>query len=126
MIMKAKNDKANRPGRQAGLLRRQKGKEEKNDFSGYPTYPANEDIYSKYKEEKDINPEDISKTKGLHDNYGTNSEIDFNDDVSGRDLDVPGAELDDNQENIGSEDEENNYYSLGGDDHNELEEDKGD
>jgi len=25
---------------------------------------------------------------------------------------------------IGSEDEENNYYSLGGDDHNDLDEDK--
>ena len=29
------------------------------------------------------------------------------------------------QENIGTEDEENNYYSLGGDNHNDLEEDKG-
>jgi hypothetical protein len=33
--------------------------------------------------------------------------------------------LDDRQEFIGSEDEENNYYSLGVDDHNDLEEDKG-
>lgn len=30
---------------------------------------------------------------------------------------VPGAELDDASEEIGSEDEENNYYSLGGDNH---------
>lgn len=29
--------------------------------------------------------------------------------------DVPGAELDDENEDIGEEDEENNYYSLGGD-----------
>jgi hypothetical protein len=41
------------------------------------------------------------------------------------DLDIPGAELDDKQEEIGSEDEENNYYSIGGDNHNDLEEDKG-
>jgi hypothetical protein len=34
-------------------------------------------------------------------------------DLSGDDLDVPGAELDDDQEDIGSEDEENNYYSRG-------------
>jgi hypothetical protein len=27
---------------------------------------------------------------------------------------------------VGSEDEEKNYYSLGGDDHNDLEEEKGD
>jgi hypothetical protein len=34
--------------------------------------------------------------------------------------------LDDEQEKNGSEDEENNYYSLGGDGHNDLDEDKGD
>jgi hypothetical protein len=42
---------------------------------------------------------------------------------SGDDLDIPGAELDDDMEEIGSEDEENNSYSLGGDNHNDLEED---
>jgi hypothetical protein len=42
---------------------------------------------------------------------------------TGADLDA-GSELDDQQENVGSEDEENNYYSLGGDNHNDLEEDK--
>ena len=35
---------------------------------------------------------------------------------SGRDLDTGGAELDDQNEAIGEEDEENNSYSLGGDD----------
>jgi hypothetical protein len=30
-------------------------------------------------------------------------------------LDVPGSELDDEMEDLGEEDEENNYYSLGGD-----------
>ena len=33
------------------------------------------------------------------------------DDVSGEDLDIPGAEADDEQEIIGGEDEENNAYS---------------
>jgi len=37
-------------------------------------------------------------------------------------LDVPGAELDDANESIGEEDEENNYYSLGGDNHQDLDE----
>lgn len=37
------------------------------------------------------------------------------DDVSGEDLDVPGATDDDANEEIGEEDEENNSYSLGGD-----------
>lgn len=38
-------------------------------------------------------------------------------DMAGEDLDVPGSELDDENEAIGSEDEENNSYSLGGDAH---------
>lgn len=38
-------------------------------------------------------------------------------DMAGEDLDVPGSELDDAREEIGSEDEENNSYSLGGDGH---------
>ena len=36
-------------------------------------------------------------------------------DFGGQDLDVPGAELDDDDEAIGEEDEENNSYSLDGD-----------
>jgi len=42
---------------------------------------------------------------------------------TGEDLDVPGQELDDDGEAIGEEDEENNYYSLGGDSKEGLEED---
>lgn len=38
----------------------------------------------------------------------------FDTDHSGDDLDIPGGELDDQDENIGREDEENNYYSIGG------------
>jgi hypothetical protein len=45
-------------------------------------------------------------------------------DFSGKDLDIPGSELDDASEEIGSEDEENNGYSLGGDNHEDLEEDR--
>jgi len=45
-------------------------------------------------------------------------------DFTGNDLDIPGTELDDESESVGSEDEENNSYSLGGDDHNDLEESK--
>ena len=94
---------------------------------GYPLYPASEDMFNKSKEEGNINPEDISKTKESSDNSGAGkrNEKDFIEDQSGSDLDVPGSELDDEQEKIGNEDEENNYYSLGGDDHNDLDEDKG-
>jgi hypothetical protein len=125
MNMKAEKYKTIHPRPQADIHRQLKDTVKNNDFSGYPTYPASDDIYSKYQEEKDINPEDISKLKESNDKIRTYTEKDFNNDHSGNDLDVPGAELDDNQEKIGSEDEENNYYSIGGDDHNELEEDNG-
>ena len=118
--MKQKDNNANLSNKQA------KNGEEKN-LSGYPLYPTDEDIYSKWKEEKNVNPEDISKNKESikNEKIGTKNEKDFNDDVSGSDLDIPGSELDEQQENSGSEDEENNYYSLGGDGHNNLDEDKG-
>jgi len=92
-------------------------------FPGYPSYPAADDIYRKGKEESALDPEDTSKRKPLNEKPGTRNEKDFQEDMSGDDLDVPGSELDDQQESVGSEDEENNYYSLGGDNHNDLEED---
>ena len=87
-------------------------------FPGYPVYPVDEDLYARSKEEKGIDPEQISNTKQYAES-GSNKEKDFEDDFTGEDLDVPGSELDDNQEEIGCEDEENNYYSLGGDDHDD-------
>jgi len=41
-------------------------------------------------------------------------------DISGTDLDVPGEENDDLMEDIGEEDEENNEYSLGGNNHDDV------
>ena len=97
---------------------------EENAFQGYPLYPPSEDIYENFQEETDINPEDISKTKELNSTNDLRRK-NLDNDNSENDLDIPGSELDDTQEDIGSEDEENNYYSLGGDDHEDLEEDKG-
>jgi hypothetical protein len=94
----------------------------KDDFPGYPSYPATEDIYSNEIKEEDINPENISETKSMLDITGDLNEKGFEEDVTATDLDIPGAELDDNQESIGAEDEENNYYSLGGDNHESQEE----
>ena len=93
------------------------------DKDGYPKYPENEDIYNKLKKESDIDPENISKNKEILkiEKNPTWNEKNFNQDKSGKDLDIPGAELDDEQENIGSEDEENNYYSYGDDDAINLE-----
>ena len=92
-------------------------------LEGYPIYPASEDIYSQLKNENDIDPEYPTQHKSRNEANESNNELDFDDDESGSDLDVPGADLDDAQEEIGSEDEENNYYSIGGDAHNDLYED---
>ena len=87
--------------------------ETENDYPGYPVYAAKDDIYIQSKEEQEIDPEQLSEKKV------TNTKIrKFTTD----DLDVPGSELDDKEEAIGNEDEENNFYSLGGDNHNNLEE----
>jgi hypothetical protein len=91
---------------------------------GYPKYPESEDIYNKFEEKIDIDPENVTKKKPLEIDLDPEwNEMDFDLEHPGADLDVPGAELDDEQEKIGSEDEENNYYSIGGDNHNDLEED---
>ena len=117
-----KNNENNR-----NLPVKQADKEVNDNLIGYPASLAGEDIYNKYQEEKDINPEDVSTAKDLNeiDTTDPNNEKDFKDDETGDDLDVPGSELDDEEENVGNEDEENNYYSLGGDDHDDLDEDKG-
>jgi hypothetical protein len=101
-----------------------KDREIKKNTGGYPLYPPTDDIYNKFHEEKNVNPEDISKEKEpneVNEDRASDEKI-INDELSGNDLDVPGSEMDDDQEKIGNEDEENNYYSLGGDDHNDLDE----
>lgn len=65
------------------------------------SYPSSEDIYQNSKKETAINPENISKNKSP--NLGNSmNEKSFKDDKSGDDLDVPGSELDDQQESVGS------------------------
>lgn len=111
------------------------------EIPDYPVNPPSEDIYKRSAEETEIDPEDISKTKTPNQNdgdlnpanrglkkgkkAGKNNEKDFKDDLSGDDLDVPGSESDEGVAMNGNEDEENDYYSLGGDDHNALDEDRG-
>ncbi|MEO5775917.1 MAG: hypothetical protein ABIQ27_03370 [Flavobacterium sp.] len=101
-----------------------KNKTEETDetYPGYPNYPPSEDIYNTDKEETEIDPEDISRKKTSNGNDGKYNEKTFEEDQSGDDLDIPGSELDEQQEDIGSEDEENHGYSIGGDNHNDLEE----
>jgi hypothetical protein len=60
--------------------------------------PDNEALYASKSDDTDFDGEKLNEDS---------------DDVSGEDLDVPGAEEDDADEEIGEEDEENNEYSLG-------------
>lgn len=114
------------------------------DAPDYKPYPPEEDIYRKDQEVPLENEEDPGAREGVGRTNRSDEEADppegradedfpadtrqaistpedddwntenFDTDHSGDDLDVPGSELDDDQEDIGGEDEENNYYSLGG------------
>lgn len=70
-------------------------------------YPASEDIFNQQEHiplDSEEAPAWLNDTEAMEQN-----------------LDVPGAELDNEQAFVGSEDEENNYWSLGGDNHEDLE-----
>ncbi|MEL1255963.1 hypothetical protein AAEO57_19375 [Flavobacterium sp. DGU38] len=74
-------------------------------------YPAAEDIYNQQENLEEIDPEGISGERVIISQH--DHEWKQNSDKLGNDLDIPGSELDDQQEEIGSEDEENNFYSEG-------------
>jgi hypothetical protein len=79
-----------------------KNKPNQDSYPQNVEYPSSQDIYNKDEKE----------------NYSLEDESEEME----KNLDVPGAELDNEDEFIGEEDEENNYYSLGGDNHEDLEE----
>jgi hypothetical protein len=125
LFMKRKQSK---PGKQVSREKEQTDKpqapsmdeqEQKRDktFPGYPTYPAKEDIMNQG-EKEDLDVENLTRSVRGHQPAKDRPVPD-----EAEDLDVPGAELDNNEEEIGREDEENNFYSLGGDRHEDLEED---
>jgi len=71
--------------------------------------------------EADVDEDDLAVLNSTNDEIGIPQNVSTED--LNTDLDIPGSELDDENENIGEEDEENNYYSLGGDRHENQEED---
>jgi len=73
-------------------------------------YPASDDIYNHESKQENIDLEEISTDETI---IPKDHEWKQNSDKLGNDLDIPGSELDDEQEEIGSEDEENNFYSEG-------------
>lgn len=134
--MKTENkkvDKNSENQNQENISPKKKDEAEKKGFPGYPHYPASEDIFNREKE-VDLDTEDLTEVKSEGDSTRIKNrenkpekrnEKDFHEDMTGEDLDVPGSAADEAKGNSGNEDEENNYYSLGGDDHNDLEEDNG-
>ncbi len=81
---------------------------------------GNDDMDSQ-ENDSDVNSDDLAALNSTNDEIGVPQNV--SDDDINTDLDVPGSELDDDNENIGEEDEENNYYSLGGDRQEANEED---
>lgn len=80
-----------------------------------------EDLKIRMGTEADVNDDDLEILNSTDGEIGRPQNV-SNEDLD-TDLDVPGSELDDANEEIGEEDEENNYYSLGGDRHDGQEED---
>ena len=70
--------------------------------------------------EADVTDDDLTALNATNAEIGTPQNV-SNEDMDS-DLDIPGSELDDANEAIGEEDEENNYYSLGGSRHDAQEE----
>jgi hypothetical protein len=93
---------------------------ENNEPEGYPLYPESEDIYIKFKKNKNLDPEEISKIKVVE-VLGKVNEKDYKDDFTGSNMEIQGSALDESEEVVEIEDEENNYLSLRGEDHTDLE-----
>jgi hypothetical protein len=97
-------------------------KKEKKDIPDELKYPPEEDIYSKGIRAGNTAIEEETNFETGYKGPDAIEELNFKKNHKTGGLDVPGAELDDKSEDIGEEDEENNYYSLGGDNHENLEE----
>jgi len=85
-------------------------------FPGYPQHPSSEDVYNEHLVDSSDDPKNPQALNPSNEPVSSPDK---------HDLDIPGAELDDASEAIGEEDEENNYYSIGGDNHDDLEENQG-
>lgn len=85
------------------------------------TEDNNDDLNIRPGTDADVDDDDLAVLNSSNDEIGTPQNV-SNEDIN-TDLDIPGSELDDESESIGEEDEENNYYSLGGDRHEAQEED---
>jgi hypothetical protein len=93
-----------------------------NERAEEPRQPGmDEDLGIQAGTEADVTDDDLAILNSTDAEIGRPQNV-SNDDLN-TDLDIPGSELDDENEAMGEEDEENNYYSLGGDRHEHQEED---
>jgi hypothetical protein len=94
-----------------------------NEKAEQPRQPEKEDdeIPIRMGTDADVDEDDLAVLNSTNGEIGVPQNV-SNEDME-NDLDIPGTELDDENEAIGEEDEENNYYSLGGDRHESQEED---
>jgi hypothetical protein len=108
-------------GRNAtGVSQRYAGNESRERGDRSADVPG-EDLGIEMGNEADVTEDDLAVLNSTDAEIGRPQNV-SNEDLN-TDLDVPGSELDDASEEIGEEDEENNYYSLGGDRHEAQEED---
>jgi len=82
---------------------------------------GNDELEIKMGTDADVTDDDLAALNSIDAEIGLPQNV-SNEELN-TDLDIPGSELDDENESIGEEDEENNYYSLGGDSHQRGEDD---
>lgn len=103
------------------FVRSQEGQRNTAPENRQSTEETDDDLGISSGTEADVSDEDLAVLNSTNDEIGAPQNV-SNEDLN-TDLDIPGSELDDDNERIGEEDEENNYYSLGGDRHESQEED---
>lgn len=102
------------------------------DTKGYPSYPKSEDIYQQHEAEEEIDPNDPAEEKDETDSNAKRQlpldKLVEKDNLKAKveGLDIPGENLEETDDAMGDVDEENQYYSLGGERHEGLEESEDD
>ncbi|MGZ5287665.1 MAG: hypothetical protein ACXWV0_07050 [Flavisolibacter sp.] len=94
--------------------------DDKNSPGGTKNQESEDELGLTMGTDGDVDEDDLEILNATNAEIGTPQNV-SNEDLNS-DLDIPGSELDDENEKIGEEDEENNYYSLGGDRHESQEE----
>ncbi|NOU48053.1 MAG: hypothetical protein HOO86_13470 [Bacteroidales bacterium] len=82
---------------------------EKFDTKGHPKNPPSEDIFRKFQDNREANPEDFSKPiHSKSDTIGKNNREDIKNDITGLETTLPCCDFDEEQEAIRSEFVKNN------------------